>query len=40
MNKDYPGARWKGNKRETAPGYGLIDLYGDGSFEERYIQYQ
>ncbi|WP_089906264.1 metallophosphoesterase family protein [Chitinophaga rupis] len=34
------GAWWKGNKRETAPGYGLIDLYADGSFEEWYVNYQ
>lgn len=33
------GAWWKGNNRETAPGYGLIDLYADGSFSERYINY-
>jgi 3',5'-cyclic AMP phosphodiesterase CpdA len=33
------GAWWQGNKRETAPGYGLIDLYNDGSFEEHYINY-
>ncbi|SEW32485.1 metallophosphoesterase family protein [Chitinophaga arvensicola] len=33
------GAWWKGNKRETAPGYGLIDFYKDGSFEERYVNY-
>lgn len=33
------GAWWEGNKRETAPGYGLIDLYADGSFEERYVNY-
>lgn len=33
------GAWWKGNKRETAPGYGLIDLYADGRFEERYVNY-
>jgi 3',5'-cyclic AMP phosphodiesterase CpdA len=33
------GAWWEGNKRETAPGYGLIDLYADGSFEESYINY-
>lgn len=33
------GAWWQGNKRETAPGYGLIDLYDDGSFEEQYINY-
>ena len=34
------GAWWKGNRRETAPGYGLIDLFADGSFEERYVNYQ
>ncbi|MDB5134808.1 MAG: metallophosphoesterase [Mucilaginibacter sp.] len=33
------GAWWEGNKRQTAPGYGLIDLYADGSFDERYINY-
>ena len=33
------GAWWKGNRRETAPGYGLIDLYADGSFDERYVNY-
>lgn len=33
------GAWWKGNKRETAPGYGLIDLYADGTFEEKYVNY-
>ncbi len=33
------GAWWEGNKHETAPGYGLIDLYADGSFDERYINY-
>jgi 3',5'-cyclic AMP phosphodiesterase CpdA len=33
------GAWWEGNKRETAPGYGLIDLYADGSFDESYIKY-
>ncbi len=33
------GAWWKGNRRETAPGYGLIDLYADGSFNERYVNY-
>ena len=34
------GAWWKGNKRETAPGYGIIDLYADGTFDERYVNYQ
>ncbi|MGY3055119.1 Icc protein [Pedobacter sp. UYEF25] len=33
------GAWWKGNRRETAPGYGLIDLFDDGSFEEKYVNY-
>lgn len=33
------GAWWEGNLRETAPGYGLIDLYSDGSFEEQYVNY-
>ncbi|MEH3115174.1 metallophosphoesterase family protein [Pedobacter terrae] len=33
------GAWWEGNRRETAPGYGLIDLYEDGSFEEQYVAY-
>ena len=33
------GAWWEGDKHETAPGYGLIDFYADGSFEERYINY-
>jgi Icc protein len=33
------GAWWEGNRRETAPGYGLIDLYNDGSFEENYVNY-
>jgi len=34
------GAWWKGNRRETAPGYGLLDLYADGTFNERYVQYK
>ncbi|MBS1669144.1 MAG: metallophosphoesterase [Bacteroidetes bacterium] len=33
------GAWWNGSKRETAPGYGLIDFYADGSFDERYVNY-
>ncbi|GAA4916361.1 metallophosphoesterase family protein [Mucilaginibacter defluvii] len=33
------GAWWNGNRRETAPGYGLIDLFDDGTFEERYVNY-
>ncbi|MGO4290285.1 metallophosphoesterase family protein [Chitinophaga sp. RAB17] len=33
------GSWWKGNNRETAPGYGLIDLYADGTFDEKYVNY-
>jgi len=33
------GAWWNGNKRETPPGYGLLDLYADGSFTEQYVPY-
>jgi 3',5'-cyclic AMP phosphodiesterase CpdA len=33
------GAWWEGNKRETAPGYGLLNLYADGSFDEQYVNY-
>jgi 3',5'-cyclic AMP phosphodiesterase CpdA len=33
------GAWWEGNRRETAPGYGLIDLYADGTFDEKYVNY-
>lgn len=33
------GAWWEGNKRQTAPGYGLIDFYADGSFDEQYVNY-
>jgi len=33
------GAWWEGNRRETAPGYGIIDLFSDGSFAENYVNY-
>ncbi|RFM26563.1 metallophosphoesterase family protein [Deminuibacter soli] len=33
------GAWWNGNRRETPPGYGLIDLYADGTFDEQYVPY-
>ncbi|MET3128362.1 3',5'-cyclic AMP phosphodiesterase CpdA [Arcicella rosea] len=33
------GAWWKGNNKQTAPGYGLLDLYADGSFDEKYVNY-
>ncbi len=31
------GAKWKGSKRQTAEGYGLIDLYDDGTFDHQYM---
>ncbi len=30
------GAKWRGPKRQTDEGYGLIDLYTDGTFEHQY----
>jgi Icc protein len=33
------GAWWEGFRRQTMPGYGLIDLYADGSFDEAYVNY-
>lgn len=33
------GAWWEGNRRQTAPGYGLLELFADGSFNERYLNY-
>lgn len=33
------GAKWKGSKRQTAEGYGLIDLYADGTFQHQYMNY-
>lgn len=33
------GAWWDGIRRETQPGYGIVDLFADGSFEENYIAY-
>lgn len=33
------GAKWKGSKRQTNPGYGLIDLCADGSFKHQYVEY-
>ena len=33
------GAWWEGNRRQTAPGYGVLDLFADGSFQERYVNY-
>ena len=31
------GAWWKGSYHECAPGYGLVDLYDDGSFYNQYV---
>lgn len=33
------GAWWKGAYRQTPPGYGVVDLFDDGSFDERYVTY-
>jgi 3',5'-cyclic AMP phosphodiesterase CpdA len=33
------GAWWKGNYHECAPGYGIVDLYEDGSFHNQYVVY-
>lgn len=33
------GGWWGGNYHQTPPGFGLIDLYDDGSFETQYLTY-
>ncbi len=33
------GAWWKGTRQECMPGYGIIDLYEDGSFNNQYVVY-
>lgn len=33
------GAWWKGRNQECEPGYAVLDLYTDGSFENRYVEY-
>lgn len=33
------GAWWKGDHRECDEGYGLVDLYDDGSFDQQYVAY-
>lgn len=33
------GGWWKGNHQECEPGYGIVDLYADGSFDNRYVTY-
>jgi 3',5'-cyclic-AMP phosphodiesterase len=33
------GDKWKGPRQQTPEGYGLIDLYADGSFSHQYVSY-
>lgn len=33
------GDKWKGPKRQTPEGYGLIDLYDDGTFQHQYTTF-
>ena len=33
------GAWWGGEFQGVAPGYGLVDLYNDGSVENKYVEY-
>lgn len=33
------GAKWKGPKRRTPEGYGIIDLYDDGTFRHQYMTF-
>jgi 3',5'-cyclic-AMP phosphodiesterase len=33
------GDKWKGPRRQTPEGYGLIDLFDDGSFKHQYVAY-
>jgi hypothetical protein len=33
------GGWWRGDNQECKPGYGVIDLYGDGTFENKYVTY-
>jgi hypothetical protein len=33
------GDKWKGPRLQTPEGYGLIDLFDDGSFSHRYVSY-
>lgn len=33
------GAKWDGPKRQTPEGYGLIDLFDDGTFQHQYVSY-
>jgi 3',5'-cyclic AMP phosphodiesterase CpdA len=33
------GGWWRGDNQECPPGYGVIDLYADGTLENRYVPY-
>ena len=33
------GNWWDGDYHQTPPGYGIIDLYEDGSFGDQYVEY-
>ena len=33
------GDKWKGPRRQTPEGYGIIDLYDDGTFRHQYVPY-
>ena len=33
------GDKWKGSKRQTPEGYGIIDLFDDGTFQHQYMTY-
>lgn len=33
------GAVWKGPYHQCNPGYGIVDLYDDGTFEHQYVEY-
>lgn len=33
------GGWWKGDYQECSPGYALVDLFADGSFENRYVTF-
>ncbi|MGQ9650788.1 MAG: hypothetical protein ACUVXJ_11815 [Phycisphaerae bacterium] len=33
------GGWWEGPYQECDAGYALVDLYDDGSFEKRYVQF-
>ena len=33
------GAWWKGSYHECAPGYGVVDLFEDGSFKNAYVEF-